>query len=754
MDGLTACCCSGRLALPWAMRSRSTASRRPSFVVLASPDNSNLGHWDKMELKFGRLMGEDPKLTLAKIMGRKLNRDISYLDIEKSFNKNKGRLNDDVPLHGSEEVEQSNTSNNFRSYNKTKTSEKVLNLVRPIMKKGTKYEEPNYEPVIMTDTKSNQLSRSIDTEGSISHVTLRKPSVMQSDNIERQKSSKLEVKPNLFLKMRKSLNDNVHTLAQKDSISDVTLLKKPEPLRLTLKSNQESMPSGDSIGLSIGTMSCDSLELNDEVNASDSLQQNSLPVSSVEGLEGPSKSNTTTFLRLSKPMNELKTGFQETKQSDVSISGKQSGLSQSLDSNSDSSSSNMSIKASLQGKPQRFDPPMKQKGHPGEVLKADLSNEKSNDAAEIKQFQSVVLEEHADIDWTRVEELLQTREREEVELISCSSRGFLVSFGSLVGFLPYRDLGARWKFLAFESWLRKKGLDPSLFKQDLCILGNYEIQNKNLPLDSNPSQDSDQNIGSNTAPDLKVEDLLEEYDEEKTKFLSSFVGQRIKVSVVLADRNSRRLLFSGRPKEKEELVERKRYLMARLSIGDVVKCTIKKITYFGIFVEVEGVPALIHQSEVSWDTSLEASSNFRIGQTVEAKVHLLDFSLERITLSLKQIRPDPLMEALESLESFVGDSRSLEGRVETAQADFEWADVESLIKELQKIEGIDHVSKGRFFLSPGLAPTFQVYMASVFQNQYKLLARSGNKVQEVIVQASLDTEQMKAAILTCTNRVE
>ena len=40
----------------------------------------------------------------------------------------------------------------------------------------------------------------------------------------------------------------------------------------------------------------------------------------------------------------------------------------------------------------RFDPPMKQKGHPGEVLKADLSNEKSNDAAEIKQFQSVVLE--------------------------------------------------------------------------------------------------------------------------------------------------------------------------------------------------------------------------------------------------------------------------------------------------------------------------------------------------------------------------
>jgi len=36
--------------------------------------------------------------------------------------------------------------------------------------------------------------------------------------------------------------------------------------------------------------------------------------------------------------------------------------------------------------------------------------------------------------------------------------------------------------------------------------------------------------------------------------------------------------------------------------------------------------------------------------------------------------------------------------------------VESLIEELQKIEGVQSVSKGRFFRSPGLAPTFQVWI--------------------------------------------
>ncbi|GMQ05358.1 hypothetical protein CsSME_00050420 [Camellia sinensis var. sinensis] len=199
------------------------------------------------------------------------------------------------------------------------------------------------------------------------------------------------------------------------------------------------------------------------------------------------------------------------------------------------------------------------------------------------------------------------------------------------------------------------------------------------------------------------------------------------------------------------MVERKRSLMAKLSTGDVVKCCIKKITYFGIFVEVEGVPALIHQSEVSWDATLDPASYFKVGQVVEAKVHQLDFSLERIFLSLKEITSDPLIGALEAV---IGDNNSLDGRLEAAQADAEWADVESLINELQQFEGIESVSKGRFFLSPGLAPTFQVYMASMFENEYKLLARSENKVQEVIVETSLGKEEMKSAILTCTSRVE
>ncbi|KAM2105417.1 hypothetical protein ACFX1R_015926 [Malus domestica] len=254
------------------------------------------------------------------------------------------------------------------------------------------------------------------------------------------------------------------------------------------------------------------------------------------------------------------------------------------------------------------------------------------------------------------ENLVKKGDRGDVELISASTRGFVVSFRSLIGFLPYRNLSSKWKFLAFESWLRQKGLDPSLYRRNLGIIDTNTLPNPSLE-----DPDADAKNETIVSPDMRLEDLLRIYDQEKIKFLSSFVGQKIRVQLVLANRKFGKLVFSVRPKEKEESVERKRSLMAKLQVGDVVKCCIKKITYFGVFVEVEGVPALIHQTEISWDATVDPSSYFKIGQIVEAKVYQLDFALERIFLSLKEIMPDPLMETLESV---VGDCDSLDGRWE------------------------------------------------------------------------------------------
>lgn len=95
----------------------------------------------------------------------------------------------------------------------------------------------------------------------------------------------------------------------------------------------------------------------------------------------------------------------------------------------------------------------------------------------------------------------------------------------MVGFLPYRNLLSKWKFLAFESWLRQKGLDPSIYKQNLSTTTSYDAENKNFSSDAPSHVENGGKIEDQISPDMKLEDLLGIYDQEKIKFLSSFIGQ-------------------------------------------------------------------------------------------------------------------------------------------------------------------------------------------------------------------------------------
>ena len=56
------------------------------------------------------------------------------------------------------------------------------------------------------------------------------------------------------------------------------------------------------------------------------------------------------------------------------------------------------------------------------------------------------------------------------------------------------------------------------------IVGSYELLSNNNPLKSSNSEIR-QNSDVEIAADMELEDLFEIYDQEKIRFLSSFVGQ-------------------------------------------------------------------------------------------------------------------------------------------------------------------------------------------------------------------------------------
>ncbi len=84
-------------------------------------------------------------------------------------------------------------------------------------------------------------------------------------------------------------------------------------------------------------------------------------------------------------------------------------------------------------------------------------------------------------------------------------------------------------------------------------------------------------------------------------------------------------------------------LDANLKVGDHIKGKVVVIADYGAFVEVAtGVEGLIHVSEMSWSQHLRSAHDFlKVGDEVEAVILTLDREERKMSLGLKQLKPDP-----------------------------------------------------------------------------------------------------------------
>ena len=89
-------------------------------------------------------------------------------------------------------------------------------------------------------------------------------------------------------------------------------------------------------------------------------------------------------------------------------------------------------------------------------------------------------------------------------------------------------------------------------------------------------------------------------------------------------------------------------LDAKMNVGDKVKGKVVVMADYGAFVEIApGVEGLIHVSEMSWSQHLRTAQDFfKVGDEVEAVVMTLDREERKMSLSTKQLMPDP-WEAIE-----------------------------------------------------------------------------------------------------------
>lgn len=128
---------------------------------------------------------------------------------------------------------------------------------------------------------------------------------------------------------------------------------------------------------------------------------------------------------------------------------------------------------------------------------------------------------------------------------------------------------------------------------------------------------------------------------KKIKHPSKYVnvGDIVEAIVLNVDMEKKRISLGMKQIEPNpwDIIEEK-YPMGTKILGQV-----KTVTDFGIFIGIdEGIDGLVHVSEISWTKKIRHPADiYKKGQEVEAIVLKIDKENERVSLGIKQLRPDP-----------------------------------------------------------------------------------------------------------------
>lgn len=124
------------------------------------------------------------------------------------------------------------------------------------------------------------------------------------------------------------------------------------------------------------------------------------------------------------------------------------------------------------------------------------------------------------------------------------------------------------------------------------------------------------------------------------------VGDEIEVKVLKFDRERQRVSLGLKQLGEDPWAN----IAARFPVGSNLAGKVTNLTDYGCFVEIqEGVEGLVHVSEMDWtNKNIHPSKVVSVGDNVTVKVLEIDEERRRISLGLKQCKPNPWMEFAEA----------------------------------------------------------------------------------------------------------
>lgn len=165
-------------------------------------------------------------------------------------------------------------------------------------------------------------------------------------------------------------------------------------------------------------------------------------------------------------------------------------------------------------------------------------------------------------------------------------------------------------------------------------------------------------VGKNKGGLIVIDDNDIEFFLPKSQYgfkeSSNVLGKTFKVKIIKIDHEEQSIIVSRKKTLDDERKKRKELISNIVQEQGVIEGLVKKITTYGMFVDVGGIDGLVHYSEISYKGPVNPSLFYKEGDKVPVKVISYNKERKHLSLSIKAALPDPWSEIKDSLE--VGDT--------------------------------------------------------------------------------------------------
>jgi small subunit ribosomal protein S1 len=167
------------------------------------------------------------------------------------------------------------------------------------------------------------------------------------------------------------------------------------------------------------------------------------------------------------------------------------------------------------------------------------------------------------------------------------------------------------------------------------------------------------------------------------KDFDSLIGTVHEFKILKYNKRRSNIVLSRRAILESERISLREITLEHLQVGAIMDGAVKNITEYGLFIDLGGIDGLLHITDMSWGRVGHPSELYKVGDSITTKILNYDRETGRVSLGLKQLKPDPWLEANEKYPL----GTRVKGRVVSL------ADYGAFVEVEEGIEGLIHVSE-------------------------------------------------------------